>query len=132
MCLPLVGSRPHGWLDQEKNGLTGAGLLMEVADDPLRALRRAPRHRLFTHFPDGGKCRRRSSNQFSSIVTCRSTLASFGCSCGSHAMMRVPSGVRSNTGRAYTEGYILRGRPNLFVGLLLRHLRLAAGDSGGL
>ena len=66
---------------------------LRVGDDPLRALRRAPRHRLFTHFPDGGNRRRSSSNQFSSIVTCRSTLASFGCSCGSHAMMRVPSGV---------------------------------------
>src|SRR5215472_9393505 len=53
------------------------------------------RQRLFAHFPDGGKRRRSSSNQFSSIVTCRSTLTSLGSSCGSHAMMRLPSGVRS-------------------------------------
>ena len=33
LCLPLVGSRLYEWHDQKK-GLTRAGLLMEVADDP--------------------------------------------------------------------------------------------------
>src|SRR5215831_12816224 len=37
--LPLVGSRLYEWQEQKK-GLTRAGLLMEVADDPLEARRR--------------------------------------------------------------------------------------------
>ena|SRR6516164_721015 len=35
MCLPLVGSLMYGCHDQ-RNGLTTAGLLMEVADNPDR------------------------------------------------------------------------------------------------
>ena len=34
MCLPLVGSLMYGCHDQ-RNGLTTAGLLMEVADNPV-------------------------------------------------------------------------------------------------
>ena len=77
-------------------------VFLRVGNDPLRALRRAPRHRLFTHFSDGGKRRRSSPNQFWSIVTCRSPLAPFGCSSGTQAMMRYAA--------AWLEAEVLRAK----------------------